>query len=108
MGLVWSLSALALVASGILLMLGRSAAAWWLGIRAVLVPLAASFLFHLVPGLPSSVLESLVNGLSCLLAGLALAGLGYVLWQRRGLPRERLLPRDRALPPPPRFDTEER
>jgi xanthine/uracil permease len=108
MTLLCSLSLLAGTLAALLLMLGRTDAARWLGIRAVLIPLIAAVLFRLVPCLLAGVPESAGSDIAILCGGGILSGIGYVLWQRRGLPKERLLPRERVLPPAPRFDAEER
>lgn len=108
MGLLCSLGALGLAVAGLLLMLGRTDGARWLGIRAVLIPLIAAVLFRLVPCLLAGVPESAGSAITILCGGGVLSGIGYVLWQRRSLPKARLLPRERILPPPPRLDAEER
>ena len=108
LALLWSLSAIALVIAGLLLMLGMKEHAGKL-VRLTLMVFALGTLLGPCLG---SLLGSLPRtGGGEGLALLALGGLsvfGYVLWQRRGITHERPLPRDRALPPPPRLTDEER
>lgn len=106
--LLWSVSAIALVVAGLLLMLGMKEHAG----KLVGVTLMAFALGTLLGPCLGSLRESLprtagVDGLALLALG-GLSVFGYILWQRRGITEERPLPRDRALPPPPRFTDEER
>lgn len=104
MPILGSLCLLLVAGASIFIMLGSTARARQVFLFAFLIALGDKLVWpwlsetlHGVSGEPAAVL----------LLGAALAGVGFVLWHRRGMPRERRLPRERALPPPPRFEAEE-
>lgn len=103
------IATLLLVACGFLLMSGQRTAASRLGTWAITLAIVASVIECMIHCASPSHLRVSIREVLAALAAVVLAGVGWLLWTRRGLyekereadRRRDAHPRARALPPPP-------